>query len=356
MNLNSSQIIEQSQPQSKIIIKKILSAESAVVTAHLNPDGDTLASMLALARVLEQAGIKTVHRVMHDDVPAIYKFFPDQELVLSSQKNQDQLLDYYDLSFSCDCGSVARLGSAGEIWKKAKFTCNIDHHLSNPLYGDLNWVDPNATCTGQVVKKLADGLLELGKKIVTDQQLASLYYITLLTDTGGFRHSNTNPDVFLWASELTSQGADPSLLYNNLFNQMPFRAIKIIGLALAKLTLIELDMQNSKSGKSFKIAYTTTTRDELIETNALDEDTDEIVDHIMRIKDISACIYLREAKFPGVYKGSLRSAVPDFDCSQVASKLNGGGHSRAAGFNLTADSLDELKQKTLDEINNFFSR
>jgi phosphoesterase RecJ-like protein len=338
MNLTASQILEKSKLESQAIIQKILSAKTAVVTAHLNPDGDTLASMLALARVLEQAGVKTVHRVMHDDVPAIYQFFPDQELVLSSQKNQDQLLDYYDLSFSCDCGSVARLGSAGEIWKNAKFTCNIDHHLSNPLYGDLNWVDPNATCTGQVVKMLADGLLEAGKSISTDSQLASLYYITLLTDTGGFRHSN------------------PSLLYNKLFNQMPFRAIKIIGLALAKLTIIELDFKNSKTRKSFKIAYTTTTRDELIETTALDEDTDEIVDHIMRIKDIDACLYLREAKYPGIYKGSLRSAVPDFDCSQVASKLNGGGHSRAAGFNHDADSLDELKQKTLDEINNFFSR
>jgi len=356
MNLTASQILEKSKLESLAIIQKILSAQTAVVTAHLNPDGDTLASMLALARVLEQAGVTTVHRVMHDDVPAIYQFFPDQELVLSSQKNQDLLLDHYDLSFSCDCGSVARLGSAGEIWKKAKLTCNIDHHLSNPLYADLNWVDPNATCTGQVVKMLADGLLETGKKIITDPQLASLYYITLLTDTGGFRHSNTNPEVFLWASELTSQGADPSLLYNKLFNQMPFRAIKIIGLALAKLTILELDIKNSSSRKSFKIAYTTTTRDELIETTALDEDTDEIVDHIMRIKNIDACLYLREAKYPGIYKGSLRSAVPDFDCSQVASKLNGGGHSRAAGFNLDANSLDDLKQKTLDEIKNFFNR
>jgi phosphoesterase RecJ-like protein len=341
---------------SHIIIQKILSAKSAVITAHLNPDGDTLASMLALARVLEQAGIKTVHRVMHDAVPSIYKFFPDQELVFSSENNKDQFLDYYDLSFSCDCGSIARLGSAGEIWKKAKFTCNIDHHLSNPLYADLNWVDPKATSTGQVVKMLADGLLEAGKIINTDPQLASLYYITLLTDTGGFRHSNTTSDVFLWASELTCQGADPSFLYNKLFNQMPSRAIKIIGLALAKISIIELDIKNSNSCKNFKIAYTTTTRDELFNTSALDEDTDEIVDHIMRIKDIDACLYLRESKYPGVYKGSLRSSVSYFDCSQVASKLNGGGHSRAAGFNLEANSLDDLKQKTISEIICFFNR
>jgi phosphoesterase RecJ-like protein len=337
------------------IVEKILSAKTAVVTAHLNPDGDTLASMLALANVLEQAGLKTVHRVMHDEVPAIYKFFPDQELVLSSQNQVSELLEEYDLSFSCDCGSIARLGSAGNIWKKAKITCNIDHHLSNPLYADLNCVDPSATCTGQVVKSLADGLIAAGKLINIDSKLASLLYITLLTDTGGFRHNNTNPQVFSWASELTSQGADPSKLYNNLFNQMPFRAIKIIGLALSKLQIIELESTNSKLQKNLKIAYTTTTREELSDNNALDEDTDEIVDHIMRIKDIDACLYLRDAKFPGVYKGSLRSAIAEFDCSKIASNLNGGGHSRAAGFNLEADSLDELKIKTLDEIRKFFS-
>lgn len=341
MSLSAEQILEQSKEQSQSIVEKILSAKTAVVTAHVNPDGDTLGSMLALAKVLEQAGVERVDRVMHDQVPDIYKFFPDQEKVICSQDNTEVLLEEYDLSFSCDCGSVARLGSAGEIWQRAKSTCNIDHHLSNPLYGDLNWVDPNATCTGQVVKELAIALNQLGCKIETDKDLASLYYITLLTDTGGFMHSNTTGKVFSWAAELVEQGADPSKLYHGLFNQMPFRAIKVIGAALDKLELIEV-----KPG--LKLAYTYTLRSELAALDAKDEDTDEIVDHIMRIKEIQACLYLREAKVTGHYKGSLRSAIPELDCSEIASKLNGGGHARAAGFNLDAESLDELKKKVLN--------
>lgn len=333
--------------QSQEIIKAILQAKTAVVMAHVNPDGDTLGSMLAIARVLEQAGIK-VDRIMHDEVPEIYRFFPDQEKVLCSLKEEDlkKLSDNYDLSFSLDCGSVARLATAGSIWQKAKFKCNIDHHLSNPLYGDLNWVDADATCTGQVVNALADELNKNGKNIITDKDLASLYYITLLTDTGGFRHANTNAEVFIWASKLIKDGANPHHLFNSLFNQIPFRAIKVIGDALAKLEYFEIDSKRSSNGR-LRIAYTYTERSLLESLQAKDEDTDEIVDHIMRAKELDLCLYLREARRDGFFKGSLRSASSEIDCSELASNLNGGGHSRAAGFNLEAQSFAELKHKVI---------
>ena len=356
------------------IITAIKNAKTAVVTAHVNPDGDTLASMLALARILESFGLETVHRVMHDEVPSFYKFFPDQEKVLCSMKDADRekLLEEYDISFSCDCGSVQRLGSAGLIWQKAKLTCNVDHHLSNPLYADLNWVDVNATCTGQVVK---DIMLHLNKFIEAEplskgtaqreplsinKDLATLLFITLLTDTGGFRHSNTNAEVFTWAAELTNQGAEPSKLFNLLFNQMPFRTIKIIGAALDAAEIIELDI-NAEIGvrkqcqeiipkNKLRIAYTTTTKETLSKLSAKEEDTDEIVDHLMRIKDINMCIYLREdTKNESNFKGSLRSLC-EIDCSKIANQLNGGGHARAAGFNCSAKSFHQLKSIVLEKI------
>ncbi|MBU6196754.1 MAG: DHH family phosphoesterase [Cyanobacteria bacterium REEB446] len=360
---------EKKSIDSENIIAAIKNARTAVVTAHVNPDGDTLASMLALARILESFGLETVHRVMHDEVPSFYKFFPDQEKVLCSMNDIDreQLLEEYDISFSCDCGSVQRLGSAGLIWQKAKLTCNVDHHLSNPLYADLNWVDVNATCTGQVVK---DIMLHLNKLIKTEllnngtaqreplsinKDLATLLFITLLTDTGGFRHSNTNAEVFTWAAELTNQGAEPSKLFNSLFNQMPFRTIKVIGAALDDTEIIELDIsdlisRNIVSGNKLRIAYTTTTKETLSKLSAKEEDTDEIVDHLMRIKDINMCIYLREdIKKESNFKGSLRSLC-EIDCSKIANQLNGGGHARAAGFNCSAKSFHQLKSIVLEKI------
>ena len=362
-------LAEKKSIDSENIIAAIKNAKTAVVTAHVSPDGDTLASMLALARILESFGLETVHRVMHDEVPSFYKFFPDQEKVLCSMKDVDRekLLEEYDISFSCDCGSVQRLGSAGLIWQKAKLTCNVDHHLSNPLYADLNWVDVNATCTGQVVK---DIMLDLNKLIKAEslnngtvqreplsinEDLATLLFITLLTDTGGFRHSNTNAEVFTWAAELTNQGAEPSKLFNLLFNQMPFRTIKVIGAALDAAEIIELDISDLISGEiipknKLRIAYTTTTKELLTKLSAKEEYTDEIVDHLMRIKDINMCIYLREdTKSESNFKGSLRSLC-EIDCSKIANQLNGGGHARAAGFNCSAKSFHQLKSIVLEKI------
>jgi bifunctional oligoribonuclease and PAP phosphatase NrnA len=340
--VNSSNFMEEQRTQ---LIEKILSCKTAVVTAHINPDGDTLASMLALTRILKQLDYDTVHSLMHDRVPEIYEFFPDSKLVLSVQKENDkkQLLDSYDISFSCDCGSIARLGLAGEVWSRAKFTCNVDHHASNPLYADLNWVDPEATCTGEVIEQIC---LEINKKshrkINIDKDTASLLYITLLTDTGGFRHSNTNEKSLKWAAELVSKGANPSYLYNHLFNKIPSRAIRVIGDALNKVEIIE--------NKFYKIAYSTSTRAFLDSLGADDEDTDEIVDHLMRIKEIDLCIYLREGKKAGSIKGSLRSSSDKLDCSKIATQVNGGGHSRAAGFNIENDNFENTKKRILDLI------
>jgi phosphoesterase RecJ-like protein len=250
----------------------------------------------------------------------------------------------------------------------------VDHHLSNPLYADLNLVDSNATCTGQVVKALMDKInlssgsdgsnnsqtsapatdlslpasaakVETDKEILTiDQDLASLLYITLLTDTGGFRHSNTTPEVFKWAAELCDQGANPSYLYQQLYSQMPYKTLKIISAALNSMELTEV--------AGLKIVTTVTTKADLEKYEASDEDTDEIVDHLMRIKDVDMCIYLRQDSADhenGSYKGSLRSAC-HIDCSEIASELNGGGHARAAGFNLTAKSFDEIFELVLNKI------
>ncbi len=386
------------------ILRAIAGAKSAVVVAHINPDGDTLGSMLAVARMLEKAGIPRVDRVMHDRVPEIYKFFPDQEKVLCSydendrkqilgsyKLNADQKLerhcerseaihvvdrhaanaardDGYDISFSCDCGSVDRLGSAGVVWRNAAISCNIDHHLSNTLFADLNWVEPNATSTGQVVynmisawnSSVEDSLKDawaaakgsacgdppptshlVRSRVNIDKELASLMYITLLTDTAGFRHANTNELALTWGAELISLGASPSELYNKLFNQMPAKAIQVGGAALAALTIHELQ----RAGKTIRVAYTETTRALLDQYGASDEDTDEIVDSVMRIRGLDACLYLREGRKIGVFKGSLRSASADIDCAQLASELNGGGHARAAGFNIEAKSFSELRAR-----------
>ena len=141
---------------------------------------------------------------------------------------------------------------------------------------------------------------------------------------------------------------------------MPFRTIKVIGAALDAAEIIELDI-NAEIGvreqcreiipeNKLRIAYTTTTKETLSKLSAKEEDTDEIVDHLMRIKDINMCIYLREdTKKEFNFKGSLRSLC-EIDCSKIANQLNGGGHARAAGFNCSAKSFHQLKSIVLEKI------
>ena len=136
---------------------------------------------------------------------------------------------------------------------------------------------------------------------------------------------------------------------------MPFRTIKVIGAALDAAEIIELDISDLISGEiipknKLRIAYTTTTKELLTKLSAKEEDTDEIVDHLMRIKDINMCIYLREdTKSESNFKGSLRSLC-EIDCSKIANQLNGGGHARAAGFNCSAKSFHQLKSIVLEKI------
>lgn len=368
------------------ILAAIATAKSAVVVAHVNPDGDTLGSMLAVARMLEKAGVARVDRVMHDKVPEVYKFFPDQDRVLCSYDEEDRkkilgnyklntdarleritdsAQDQYDISFSCDCGSIDRLASAGVVWANAKISCNIDHHLSNTLFADLNWVEAEATSTGQVVYNMIDHWNAsvdeslkaawqgargsacgdppptsslVRSRVEIDTELANLMYITLLTDTAGFRHANTNALALNWGAELIKLGANPSELYNKLFNQMPLATMQVLGAALAPIKIFDL-------ANGMRVAYTVTLREDLDRYQADDEHTDEIVDHVMRIRGLDACLYLREGRKAGTYKGSLRSANPNIDCAAIAAQLGGGGHARAAGFNVEAKSFEELRER-----------
>ena len=134
---------------------KIKDAKVSLVLSHQNPDGDTLGSMLSMGAILKAAG-HTVEHVVPDFVPKVYKFLPFSDLVKTP--DDEELSKNYDLAFSLDCGSVKRLGKSGELWSGAKTRINIDHHISNEKFGDINCIDPEATSTGQVVYWIARGL------------------------------------------------------------------------------------------------------------------------------------------------------------------------------------------------------
>ena len=316
------------------LIQKIKSSKKSLVLAHQNPDGDTLGSMLALGSILENLGHK-VDRVISDPVPEIYKFLPFTELVYLP--GSEDLQETYDLAFSLDCGSLKRLGKAKDLWQFASTTVNIDHHVSNEKFANINWIEPDATCTGQLVYWLIQAMGVKARK-----EVATLLYITLLTDTGCFSNTNTNEEALKFAAELISLGAEHINVYRKAFLERPFKAIKIFGVALNNLNLIE----------DGQLIWTSVDKNTMRNLSAGSEDTEDIADHMMRTRGVKVGVFFREDE--NETKVSLRSNT-EFDVSKVAMEMGGGGHKRAAGINIKSPLLqvkDVVLKKIIDELKN----
>jgi phosphoesterase RecJ-like protein len=316
------------------IVNKIKGAKRSVVISHSNPDGDTLGSMLALGSILKKLGHKVDH-VAGDPVPEIYRFLPFNRLV--KNPSDDTLKKSHDLAFSLDCGSLKRLGSARELWHRASSTVNIDHHVSNERFGEVNWIEPDAISTGQLVYWIAKAL-----NIEITKELATLLYVTLLTDTGCFSNSNTNSQALSWGAELISLGADHKNVYRKVFMEKPFRAVKVFAIALSHLKLV----QNGQ------IAWTCITKEEMKSLKASSEDTEDIIDYMMRTKGVKIGVFFREED--NETKVSLRSNV-DLDVSRIAVSFGGGGHKRASGIKVKkplSKVKDLVLSKVIHELNN----
>ena len=310
------------------VIKNSGKSKNCLVLSHQNPDGDTLGSMLALGELLKTLG-HNVDRAVSDPVPEVYKFLPFANLV--KLPNDSLLRENYDMAFSLDCGSVKRLGSAKKFWDTAAATVNIDHHISNEKFGKINWIEADATSTGQVVYWLAKGL-----NVSVTPEVATLLYTTLLTDTGCFSNSNTNSEALSWGAELIKLGADHLNVYRKVFLEKPYKTIKVFGTGLENLNLIE----------NGEIAWTYVSKDVLKSFSASGEDTEDIADHMMRTKGVKVGVFFRESE--DETKVSLRSNL-DFDVSKIAIEYGGGGHKRAAGINIKR-SFNEVKKLVLEKV------
>ncbi len=316
------------------LIKDSGKSKKCLVLSHQNPDGDTLGSMLALGEMLKTLGHK-VDRLISDPVPEIYKFLPFSSLVKAP--GDSSLNDVYDIAFSLDCGSVKRLGKAEKFWQSAAVTVNIDHHISNEKFGRINWIEANATSTGQMISWLAKNA-----NVNISNEIATLLYTTLLTDTGCFSNSNTNSDALSWGAELIKLGADHLNVYKKVFLEKPFKSIKVFGLSLGNMNLIE----------NGEVAWTYVSKDVLQSLLATGEDTEDIIDHLMRTKGVKIGVFFRDDG--NETKVSLRSNS-DFDVSKIAVTYGGGGHKRAAGINIKSPFLevkDLILTKVIEEYKN----
>jgi phosphoesterase RecJ-like protein len=307
------------------IIKKY---NKFLIVSHKYPDGDSIGSQIALALGLLKIGKKAY--IYNDDPPTDrYSRFKRINLIHTDKKDFDE-----EVIFALDSAELNRIGFIKDEIDFTKPIINIDHHISNKNFGDINIVKPYYSSTAEIIYELLNRLTEL------DEEIATYLYIGILTDTGSFRYPNTTSHSLRVASKLVNYGVVASQISEFIWFTDPPARIKLLGDVLQNITLHD----------KFSIMYVT--KNMLKNHGAKEEDTNEFVDYGLTIKNVKATAMIKERE-GGILKVSLRSRN-DVSVQELASEYGGGGHKTAAGFTYKGDLrvLKKELEKKLERIVN----
>lgn len=321
-------------------VLEILKNESKfIVTSHVNPDGDNLGSSIGLVRYLSRIG-KEAYHVIDDQMPDNMKFLLDslegEESHHIFTTKEFLYLDWYKemidsgdfVLIVVDCADRHRVSLGQEILEGAKKIVNLDHHISNTNYGDINLVEGSLSSTCELVTSL---LREMGEAIF-DKSMATALYTGLSTDTGNFLFDSVTDKTFETASFLTKMGADRDTVANKLYQSTSFNYLKLTREVLETLELHE------------EVGLMVLTQ-EMLDRNQVEyKDTDDLVNNVINIDVVKVGILIKE-KGKEEYKISLRSK-DDTNVCKIAQKFHGGGHKRASGCTLHGD-LSKVKYEII---------
>jgi phosphoesterase RecJ-like protein len=286
----------------------LLRADKVVLASHVNPDGDTLGSSLALAHALRALG-KTAVPLSHDGVPEILRWMPGTEWVVRDIDRRD-----FDLAVVCDTGTTERIGRARPVIESAPVSICVDHHLSEGNFGQIRVVDSKAAATGELMYAL---LREM--RVAFTREIAECLLCALITDTGSFRYMNVTPTTFRIAAALMRSGACPAAIGELVFENRSLGSIKLLGRALDSL----------KVSDDGRVAWAHIRAQDFEELGATDEETEGIVNHVRAVNTVQIGVLFRE--IPGKRVRISLRARDGQDVSEIAHKFGGGGHRLAAG-------------------------
>lgn len=299
------------------VVAELKRRPAFVMVSHVKPDGDTLGSGLALGLALKRAG-KSVYYFQQDPVPRNLRFLPEAEFVsrdLPADLPPDTLYVF------CDMSDFTRAGEFLPKIDRANML-DIDHHLGNSHFGAFNFVIPTECSTGTTLMHL---LREMKARI--DDRIATCILTTIMTDTGGFMHSNTTPDVLELSAELIRAGADKEQITEAIFANKRIEATRLLGRIINAMTFAH----------DGRYCYSYCDDAMLGQTGADGEDTEDIVNTLRGQEGVEVAALFKAIE--GEIRVSLRSNG-GINVQAAAARLGGGGHARASG--LTYDgSLDD---------------
>ena len=289
------------------ILREIRRRERFVLTSHARPDGDAIGSALACCQILRQMG-KQAEVVLHSGVPVLYRTLPYADSVIQAPC----VNTHYEAAILLECDSVQRTALEG---LEQQFLISIDHHQSARPFADVNWIDPFACATGEMVYALAR---DAGVTITPE--IATCLYAAVLTDTGSFCFNSTTEKTFALAGELVRCGANPGLIGQHIYFANPLSKMKLLGAALSNLH------------REGNLAWMWVGGQDMEQCEAREEDCEGLVNYALAIDGVEVALFLREMN-NGRWRVSLRSKGA-VDVAKIAECFGGGGHRCASGCSL----------------------
>lgn len=303
------------------IRNRLAEAKKIVIASHVRPDGDAIGSLLGLGLALQDAG-KSVEMILADGVPSSFKYLEGSDLVKKEPGGE------HDTFITVDCADLRRVGKVFENFGQPDI--NIDHHVTNEKFGKLNLIEAEEVATAAI---LANHLPEWGLTIT--KPVAAALLTGILTDTLGFRTSNTTPEALRQAADLMEKGVDMPEIYMHSLVRKSFPAAKYWGAGLSSL--------ESKNG----IVWGTLTLADRKSTGYSGNDDADLINMISAIDGNKVGIVFVEQANNHV-KISWRALEPGVDVSPIAKHFKGGGHAAAAGADIEG-SLSEVQQEVLSK-------
>jgi bifunctional oligoribonuclease and PAP phosphatase NrnA len=308
-------------------LQKILAAKNILVTIHVRPDGDAIASVCILIELLEN-NKKNYFAYSEDSIPRQYSFLPHAEKINSNKS----LLNFveYDLIIALDCGSVSRTGLETEIISRnsSQLFIEFDHHPAVDDVADISNRYPECASTTEVLYHFLKA-----NQVALNKNYANSILTGLLTDTDNFLFPITSDRSINIASEMLIYGAKFPQVLESTHRNKSLGAMRLWGQALSNL----------KINPKYNFAYTIISQEDIKEYDVSDEELENLSNFISNLNDAKGILVLQETG-PNEIKGSLRATQSNLDVSRLARQLGGGGHTKAAGFRMQGKLTNESGQ------------
>jgi len=309
------------------IAEEIRGGRSFLISTHQNPEGDAIGSILALGLALKSLG-KDALILTQDPVPEVLAFLPGaREIIHQAPVNRR-----FDIALALDCGDRPRLGEEFSKVRGIGKIINIDHHVSNSFYGDLNWVDPGASSAAEIIYDLIRAL-----PAPFTREVAENIYTGLLTDTGSFHYSNTSPKAFSVARACLLAGVDPWEVSQKVYDSQPLPRLRLLPRVLDTLELLE----------DGRVSFVVVTQQMLEEAGATVAMTEDFINYPRSIQGVEVALLFREVT-SRKFRVSMRSRGA-VDVARVAGQFQGGGHPAASGCTVEG-GFSEVMNQVLEAI------